>query len=297
MRAVVTGSAGNIGAPLTRYLRGVLNWTVLEIDAKPGWRDEYIPADITNAADLFRVVDFKPDVIFHLAAMVSRVTCEDAPASAIATNITGTQNIIQLAHQTSARLVYFSTSEVYGNTTGQMSETITPEPNNRYGLSKLLAERLVEYEIEKHDLDAIILRPFMIYDEFEDMGSHRSAMIRFAEDLYRGFPVVVHSGSARGWLHVSDALRAITSAAVVQDRTIVNIGHPEIRPIGELARMIADEYGVPHSLIVDDDLPDRMTLVKVPLLKRQEGILGVVPSVGLREGVRRVCEVMRERVR
>jgi hypothetical protein len=61
--------------------------------------------------------------------------------------------------------------------------------------------------------------------------------------------------------------------------------------------MIADEYGVPHSLIVDDDLPDRMTLVKVPLLKRQEGILGVVPSVGLREGVRRVCEVMRERVR
>jgi nucleoside-diphosphate-sugar epimerase len=186
--------------------------------------------------------------------------------------------------------VFFSTSEVYGPDCDPMDENLSdPRPNNRYGLSKLLGERLVEYEVRSHGLRAVSLRPFMMYDENEDLGDHRSAMIRFATNLAMGRPISVHRGSLRGWLHVSDAVRAIEAAAHVKDYAAINIGHPEIVPIEDLAEMIRVELGAESALVSLQDQPARMTLVKRPTLSRQLSMLGVAPSVSLNEGVRRVC--------
>jgi nucleoside-diphosphate-sugar epimerase len=295
VRAIVTGAAGNIGAPLVRALeeRGD---EVISIDTRPAWRSNYITADVRNPADLLGIEDFHADVIFHLASMVSRVTCEDAPSMAIDTNIVGTQNMLEIAKRSGSRFVYFSTSEVYGNTSGLMRETMYPEPNNRYGLSKLLGERLVEYEAA-NGLPAVTLRPFMMYDEREDFGDHRSAMIRFAHELALGNPVSVHTGSARGWLHVSDAVRAIIAAGEYEgDYLVANIGHPDVRPILELANLINSRFSADPRLVVLSTLPGRMTLVKRPHLRVQEEILGVVPEVGFEEGVARVCGVVRDRL-
>lgn len=266
---------------------------VLEVDARQGYRDGYLTADIRNAADLLPILAFQPDVIFHLASMVSRVTCESAPVLSVDVNLAGLQNIIEIAKATSARLVYFSTSEVYGDTDLQMRETMECAPNNRYGLTKLLGERLVEYEAGRYGLQAVTLRPFMMYDEHEETGDHRSAMIRFAHDLANRRPICVHKCSARGWLHVSDAVRAIMAAAEVDEYMVINIGHPDIRPISELAEMIRVELKAPRELVTEVDQPGHMTLVKNPLLKRQESILGVTPVVTLEWGVRLVCEKMR----
>src|SRR6185437_287660 len=178
----------------------------------------------------------QPDVVFLLASIVSRVTCEQAGSLAIATNLAGTNNVLQLCKRTRSRLVYFSTSEVYGPDCDPMDEADSnPRPNNRYGLSKLLGEQLVEYEVRTHGLQAVTLRPFMMYDEQEDLGDHRSAMIRFATNLALGRPIEVHRGSARGWFHASDAVRAIEAATRVDKYSVINIGHPEIVPIADLA--------------------------------------------------------------
>src|SRR5207249_7740509 len=134
---------------------------------------------------------------------------------------------------------FFSTSEVYGPGHQLMSEDATDlAPNNRYGLSKLLGERLVEYEVRQHGLAAVTLRPFMVYDENEELGAHRSAMIRFAHELALGRPIEIHEGSRRGWLHVSEAVAAIEAAVHVPDYAVINIGHPDVRSMRELAEMI-----------------------------------------------------------
>ncbi|MCP4124420.1 MAG: NAD(P)-dependent oxidoreductase [Bacteroidetes bacterium] len=294
-KALVTGSEGNIGKPLVKYLRNC-GYEVLETDVKPAWRDNYIMADIRNIGDLVPAFDWGPDVVFHLGAMVSRVTCEQAASLAIDVNLAGTQNIIDLTKRAGARLVYFSTSEVYGPALTIMSEEATPKPNNRYGMSKLISESLVEYEVEQHGLKAITLRPFMMYDENEDLGDHRSAMIRFATNLALGRPIEVHNGSARGWFHVTDAVRAIEAAAQVDNYCIINIGSPEIKPIAELAEMIREYYGASTDLVKIVDIPDRMTLSKRPTLDRQKNILGVTPKVELKEGVARVCSRVVERL-
>ncbi|MBN2288686.1 MAG: NAD(P)-dependent oxidoreductase, partial [Candidatus Glassbacteria bacterium] len=137
--------------------------------------------------------------------------------------------------------------------------------------------------------------PFMMYDENEALGDHRSAMIRFASNLVMGKPITVHHGSARGWLHVTDAVRAIEAAAHVKEYSVVNIGHPDVIPILDLAEMIRLELDAPRELIRIEELPSRMTLVKRPLLERQTNILGVIPKVSLQEGVKLVCRRIRQR--
>jgi nucleoside-diphosphate-sugar epimerase len=295
-KALVLGSEGNIGAPLVRHLRasGV---EVLESDIKPGWRDGFLMADINHPVDLLPAFDWGPDVVFLLSAIVSRVTCEQASSLAISTNLGGINNVLQLARRAKARVVFFSTSEVYGPGCEQMDEAISdPKPNNRYGLSKLLGEQLVEYESRAHGLKAAVLRPFMIYDENEDLGDHRSAMIRFTTDLALGRPIQVHRGATRSWLHVSDAVRAIEAAARLDRYAVVNIGHPDIMPIADLAEMIRATLGADPSLIKVSELPSRMTLNKRPSLERMRDLLKVVPNVTLAEGVSLVCGRVRERL-
>ena len=148
-KALVVGSEGNIGAPLVRHLRAE-GYDVLESDIRPGWRDRFIMADINHPIDLLPAFDWGPEVVFLLSAMVSRVTCEQASSLAIATNLGGINNVLQLCKRVGARLVFFSTSEVYGPDCDPMDDAAsTPRPNNRYGLSKLLGEQLVEYEVRK----------------------------------------------------------------------------------------------------------------------------------------------------
>lgn len=292
-RALIIGSEGNIGKPLVIQLRA-LGYEVLETDIRPGWRDNYLQADINHPVDLLPAFDWQPDVVFLLSAMVSRVTCEQAAGLAIATNLSGVNNVLQLCRRAGAMLVFFSTSEVYGPRWDVMDESVSdPEPNNRYGLSKLLGERLVEYEVRTNALRAVTLRPFMMYDENEDLGDHRSAMIRFAYDLGRGRPIEVHRGSARGWLHVSDAVRAIVAAASVEAYSVINIGHPDVVPIAELAEKIRAELGSPRTLVREREIPGQMTLVKRPALQRMQQLLGVSAEIGLDDGVRRVCTRIR----
>lgn len=295
-KALVVGSEGNIGVPLVKHLRAS-GYDVLETDIRPGWRNDYLMADINHPIDLLPAFDWKPDVVFILSAMVSRVTCEQASSLAIATNLGGINNVLQLCKRVNAMTVFFSTSEVYGPGCPVMDEAVSnPQPNNLYGLSKLLGEQLVEYESRTHGLRAVSLRPFMMYDEEEDLGDHRSAMIRFATNLALGRQIDVHRGSMRGWLHVSDAVRAIEAAAHVKEYSVINIGHPDVRPIEELAETIRKTLNADSSLVNINELPARMTLVKQPKLDRQRDILGIVPKVGLEQGVSLVCKRIQERL-
>lgn len=296
-KALVLGSEGNIGAPLVKHLRasGV---EVLESDIRPGWREGFVMADINHPVDLLPAFDWQPDVVFLLSAMVSRVTCEQASSLAISTNLGGINNVLQLAKRVASRVVFFSTSEVYGPHCDPMDERLSdPKPNNRYGLSKLLGEQLVEYEVRTHGLKACVVRPFMMYDENEELGDHRSAMIRFSSDLALGRPIQVHRGSMRSWLHVTDAVRAIEAAAALDQYAVINIGHPDVLPIEDLAEMIRSTLGADPALVRVNDLPARMTLVKRPTLERMQTLLGVTPRVAVQEGVRLVCARVQERLK
>ncbi len=290
-KALVIGSEGNIGAPLVEHLRSV-GYEVLGFDQRPGWRDGHLTGDMTQAVDLIPAFDWGPDVVFLLAATVGRMVCEQAGGMAVSTNVAGVNNVLQLCKRANARCIYFSSSEVYGPDCDPMDEVRSvPKPANRYALTKWLGEQLVEYEARASGLRAVTLRPCMIYDEHETVGDHRSAMIRFVSNLAHGRPIQVHRGSARSWMHVSDAVRAIEAAARVEEYAVINIGHPEIVPMASLAEMVCAELRASPELVITTELPPQMTLIKRPTLDRQRRLLGIEPRVGIAEGVRRVCAV------
>jgi nucleoside-diphosphate-sugar epimerase len=294
MKILITGSEGNIGSQLVPYLRNQ-GHEVYGIDTKQRFAQKFITADVTTPGDLFRVFDFvRPDVVIHLAAMVSRVTCEVAPVHTVQTNIAGTANVIELCKDFKAKLLYFSTSEVYGNKDGQLYESDEPEPNNLYGLSKWLGEQLVQYHVTQ-GLDALVVRPFMFYHETEDQGDHRSAMIRFATGLLNGEKIVVHAGSVRSWLHMNDAVRIIEKLCHVQGFYTVNVGHPDCIRTEALAMLLCEATGRDYNeAVICADLPGRMTLVKRPDLRLQTELTGIVPEVDVETGLRLVVYHLRE---
>jgi len=290
-KALVIGSEGNIGAPLATYLRSV-GYDVLECDHRPGWRENYLTADLTQPIDLVPAFDWQPDVVFLLAALVGRMPCEQAAGLAISTNVAGINNVLQLCKRANARCVFFSSSEVYGPNCDPMDEVHSVcQPNNRYALTKWLGEQLIEFEVRAGGLKAVILRPCMLYHEHETVGEHRSAMIRFVSNLALGQPIEVHRGSARSWLHVADGVRAIEAAGRLEEYAVINLGHPDIVPMKDLAEMIRAELNASPDLVVTTDLPPKMTLVKRPTLDRQRALLGFEPRVSLVEGIRRLCAV------
>jgi len=301
LKILVIGSEGNIGRKLVPYLREH-GHEVLRADIVQQYAPDYVKCDINILDDLIEpALKFKPEAIYHMAGMVSRITCEFAPYLCVNTNISGTNNIIQLCKMLDAKMINFSTSEVYGNVGGVLKEDRKDlSPNNRYGLSKLLAEKLVEYEVKYCNLKAVTTRLFMIYDEDEIFGEHRSAMIRFAEALCKGEKITVHKDSVRSWMHIEDCVEVLHRLLFLDDNYhVINIGHPAPIKMEDLARIMATNFK--HYYTTDFmnlvDLPKQMTLTKIPSLLRQTQLLKFKSKVSLEEGIKRVVEKVKERLK
>ncbi len=291
MRILITGSEGNIGRRLVPYLAKVHK--VFRFDIRQGYGDDYMTGDVCHAYELQRAFEkFKPEVVYHMAAMVSRVTCEAAPSHTTQVNLTGTQNVASLCKDYGAKMIYFSTSEVYGNKRGELCEDDACIPNNFYGLTKYLGEKLVEYLLNE-GLKAVTVRPFMFYDENEDRGDHRSAMIRFVKDLAADKPITVHKGAMRSWMHIDDAVVALERVMYLENYEIVNIGHPNVISVEELADIILLRLGKPRELINITELPGKMTLTKYPNLDKQLNLLGFTPKISVTEGINRVIDAFK----
>jgi len=106
-------------------------------------------ADVTDIESLLdSVAPLKPTLIFHTAALTKVNECERNPGLAFAVNTRGTANVVEIARDLGARVVYFSTDYVFpGKDDGEYDEDDSPQPLNVYGASKLRGEEIaIEYE-------------------------------------------------------------------------------------------------------------------------------------------------------
>lgn len=291
MKILVIGSEGTVGTVLVPYLESK-GHDVVSVDILRGYRRNFYQADITQGVDLAKVFyKEKPKVVYHLAAMVSRVASEENAIMTANLNLLGLYNVIELCKLYDSKLINFSTSEIYGNLTGVLNEETTiPEPNNRYGLSKYLGEKCVEYEVKNNGLKAITVRPFMLYHPDAKVGEINPSIIEFALRLSRKERFYVHKNSERSWLHLDDAVKAFEKMIYIDQFEVFNIGSDEYIKTEEIATLMANEFELNINDYADFiDLPSKMTLEKRPDLTKMETLLGVKAEISIYDGLKKIA--------
>lgn len=152
-KILVTGASGFVGS------RFVSRWALQYDLLTPS----HAELDICDAASVDAyVARNSPDVILHCAALANTWYCEQHPEESYRVNVEGTVNLARAARNYGAKLVFFSSDQIYnGNQEwGLLSEDVAVAPENYYGCHKLEAEQKA-LEIVP---DAVALRATWMYD-------------------------------------------------------------------------------------------------------------------------------------
>ena len=234
----------------------------------------------------------KPDVVVHLAAQVGRQFGEDDPLYTVAQNPGMCSLVASAAASVGARVVFASTSEVYGDMGPCTAVEHLPMefPHNLYGLSKLWGEQACQL----YAPDGLtILRLSMPYGPGLPAGRGRAAMINFLYNGLHNLPITVHTGSERSWCWIGDTVAAVRMIIEQTDGGVFNVGRDDnavsMLKVAKLACMMT---GGSESLIRMVDPPSMQTIVK-RLSTDKIRSLGWEPKVGLLEGMERTLQYVR----
>ncbi len=315
MKVLITGGAGFLGSHLTDAFldRGdevcILDTgTTAKIRHRIGHPGLHFVRDSIFNADILEALIARVDLVYHLAAVVGVEHYVGDPYEVLNVNGNGTQNVLRLALKHGKRVVFSSTSEVYGRN----PKIPWSEDDDRvlgstridrwcYSTSKAVGEHFC-FAFEKMGLPVTVLRYFNVYGPRLDAIDVGRVITIFLGQALRNEPVtVVGNGTqTRCFTYVSDAVAATVAAGLreVAVGGIFNIGNDQEVSIRTLAERIIAISGsksqiryVPQEKVYGpsyEDIPRR-----VPDIRRMYEILGVMPKVSLDEGLRRTIESFR----
>jgi UDP-glucose 4-epimerase len=171
---LVTGGAGFIGSHIVEQLVAYGAQVTVVDNLRTGRRENlasvadainFITRDITDYATCEAVVQGQ-QMVFHLAAAISVPESVHKPRDYHTINVTGTLNILEAARMHGVqRLIFSSSSAVYGEQQGICSETMTPQPQSPYALSKLMGEQYCALYAHQYGLSTVALRYFNVFGE------------------------------------------------------------------------------------------------------------------------------------
>ena len=301
-RSVVTGVAGFIGSHLAEHLVAQ-GHEVVGIDcftpyyspqlkrvnlaalmAKPGF--QLVEGDLSTL-DLGPVLE-GADYVFHQAAQAGvRASWGERFTEYAQHNVLATQRLLEaLRGRPLRKLVYASSSSVYGDARLPMRETARPQPVSPYGVTKLAAEHLCQLYHVNYDLPAVALRYFTVYGPRQrpDMGIHK-----FIRAIAAGDPIHVYGAGtqSRDFTYVDDIVRATVLAALSRvTGTPINIGGGSRIVLRDLLDMLQDAVGQRAQLVYMANQQGDVGHTAADC-RRAQRLLGFVPAVDIVAGLHR----------
>jgi len=229
VRFGVTGAAGFVGSHLAQALleRG---HEVVGLDCFTDYYDVALKEENARGLDVRRVdlaedeLDFAGlDGVFHLAAQPGVRSFGDVFPLYLRRNLLASQRVFEVAARDGVRVVFASSSSVYGAAERYPTPEDTPlRPISPYGITKVGCERLAEAYGLAFGLDAVVLRYFNAFGPRQrpDMAFTR---ICFALAEGRPFDLYGDGEQTRGWTYVSDVVEA-SLAAMERGSGVYNVG-------------------------------------------------------------------------
>jgi len=312
---VVTGGYGFIGSHLVSALlaRGdvvtVFDFakntrdTSIDFDTHPNFR--FVQGDVTDLAALGQALTPGVDTVFHLAAVVGVKNYLNDPLRVLDVNVIGTRNVLELSHRNGTRVVFASTSEVFGkNPNPPFAEDddrvlgSTRTARWSYSTSKAMAEHLVFAMHSAQGLPVTVVRYFNVY------GPRQAPIFVVSQSIHRILngraPLLYDSGDqTRCFTYVDDAiagtlLAADSDAAIGAAFNIGSMVETSMRDVVDMAIKVADVDTVSSAEAVDtetrfggryEDIPRR-----IPDSTKAQRELGWHLRVTVEEGIRRTVE-------
>ncbi|MBV9296557.1 MAG: NAD-dependent epimerase/dehydratase family protein [Acidobacteriaceae bacterium] len=244
------------------------------------------------------------DMVVHAAALVGVSRVCNAGRETLETNYVGTSRLLQALEGSKRleRLIYFSTSEVFGVNSFRVDENSAPsvgpiaEARWSYAIAKLAGEHLVKAYFRETGMPISIVRPFNVFGP-KRTGEH--AMLRFIVNALAGKSVEIHGDGSqiRSWCYIDDFCSALVRMlerreAIGEDFNIGNASNT--LNILDLARKVVDLCGAPDTRIkfIDHPFPD--ISIRVPSLAKAQSLLGYKPRYDLDSALRLTIDWYRE---
>jgi len=309
VRVVITGGAGFVGSHLCEAFlaRGD---DVMAVDTGPQVKVRHLlghprfrlVVDSVMNPEILDGLAAQADLIYHLAGVVGVEHYVADPYHVLNVNVNGTQNVLRAAYKHGRRLVFSSTSEVYGRNPAipwaeDADRVLGPTTIDRwcYATSKAAAEHFC-LAYRRLGLRITILRYFNVYGPRLDRLDVGRVITILLGQLLRGEPLtVIGDGSqTRCFTWIEDAIRATVAAGTVTaaEGQVINVGTDQETTIRRLAELLIELGGgpstvrfVPQASVYGDsyeDVPRR-----VPDVTRMRTLLGVRATTPLAEGLAR----------
>lgn len=297
-RILVTGSRGTLGRPLVRELtrRGHEVWGC---DLQHQADERYIRADIAQYRQLERVFEQSYDYVYHLAAEFGRINGEEYYDTLWQTNVIGTRNILEIQRRAGFKLIFASSSEIYGDKHREiltedipLNESLTQQ--NDYAVTKWVNEiQCMNFE-KRHGVPIVRLRFFNAYGPGERYHHYRSVVCLFCYRALHDLPYTVYRNYHRVFMYIDDFIPTLASVCEhYVAGQVYNIGGREYRSVEDLSRIIRTRLGLDDSLVTYLPQDQHNVQNKRPDISRAAEAFGHDPKVTLEEGVPRTIEWMR----
>lgn len=295
MKSLVTGGAGFIGSNLVKELvkQGdevtVLDdFSIGKIENLSECIDdiEIIEGDVCDEGLIQKTVP-KNDRAFHLVAQCLMV-CNSDPTIATDVNLGGTFNLCYAACKSHKKLIYISSSEVYGSCQiSPMSESHPTEPQSIYGLSKLMSEQYVRFFNKYYGLRSVIIRPFNTYGPNHRNDQYAAVITAFIKRLEAGEPLIIEGDGtqSRDFTYVSDTVDGILLLSSLENGEIVNVGNGYATTINDLASTLLKIYGKEENKNIVFTKPRINNVHKLESDIKRANSYGYKPKVSLEEGL------------
>jgi UDP-glucuronate decarboxylase len=305
-RILVTGGAGFVGSHLSARLIAEGAQVICLDNFFTGTRENVAPLLGHPRFELVRhdveqPLSLEVDEIYHLACPASPIHYQRNPVRTVRTAVQGTLNLLDVARESSARILIASTSEIYGDPAmhpqpeGYWGNVNPIGPRACYDEGKRCAEALAVSYARQYGTEVRIARIFNTYGPRLHQADGR-VVSNFIVQALSGEPLTVYGDGSqtRSFCYVTDLLEGfLRLMASPHGPEPVNLGNPRETTMLELATLVRTLTRSP-SPIVKAPLPQDDPARRRPDISRARELLGWEPRVTLEEGLRETIGYFRD---
>jgi dTDP-glucose 4,6-dehydratase len=274
-------------------------------DLRHGADEQVIRTDVRSYRQLEQLLERTGpvDYVYHLAAEFGRINGEEYYDTLWSTNTIGTRNVLELQRRHGFRLLFASSSEIYGDIRDEVLHESMPlersiVQHNDYATTKWVNEvQIMNFEA-RHGVEAMRMRFFNVYGPGEHYHNYRSVVCLFCYRALHDLPYTVYKGYRRDFTYIDDFTPTLANAceAFVAGE-VYNIGALGSVSIETLSGIILGQLGKTDELVtyLGDDTHNVRS--KQPDISKATRDLAHNPQIPLEEGIARTLAWMRSEYR